>query len=169
MKKIGSLALIILFGSGPVLANESSLSKTSICPILSDSIPAKNDTSFTDAKGVVKIFEKVEIEAEFPGGLTAWREFVVSNLNPSVPADKGAPAGQYNVIVQFIVDKAGAITGIKALTKYGYGMESEVIRMIKRSPKWTPAQQEGRFVNAYRQQPITFVVQEEKKKRRSRD
>jgi periplasmic protein TonB len=48
-------------------------------------------------------------------------------------------------------------------------MEAEVIRMIKRSPKWIPAQQEGRFVNAYRQQPVTFVVEEEKKKRRSRD
>jgi hypothetical protein len=163
------MGLIILFASGILLANESSLTKISICPILSDSIPAKTDTTIIDANGVVKIFEKVEIEAEFPGGLTAWREFVVNNLNPSVPADRGAPVGQYNVIVQFIVDKAGGITSVRAITNYGYGMEAEVIRMIKRSPKWIPAQQEGHFVNAYRQQPITFVVQEEKKKRRSRD
>ncbi len=38
-------------------------------------------------------------------------------------------------------------------------MEDEAIRVIKRGPKWTPAIQNGRNVNAYRKQPITFVVQ----------
>jgi protein TonB len=70
------------------------------------------------------------------------------------------------VVVQFIVAKDGTVSDIKALTRYGYGMEQEVVRIIKKSPKWSPAQQNGRTVNAYRKQPITFVVQEEKKKRK---
>jgi periplasmic protein TonB len=171
MRKPSFFILIVLFCTSSSFANETVSNELFIIQeTYLDTIPAKkSDTSYIDENGQVKIFEKVEVEAEFPGGLTAWRDFIVNNLRPDVPVTKGAPAGQYNVIVQFIVDKAGAITGIKALTNYGYGMESEVIRMIKRSPKWIPAQQEGRFVNAYRQQPITFVVQEEKKKRRSRD
>lgn len=44
------------------------------------------------------------------------------------------------------------------LTKYGYGMEQEVIRILKRSPKWIPAKQFGRAVSAYRIQPVTFQV-----------
>jgi protein TonB len=40
-------------------------------------------------------------------------------------------------------------------------MEEEAMRVIKKGPNWTPAQQNGRFVNAYRRQPITFQVQEE--------
>ena len=45
-------------------------------------------------------------------------------------------------------------------------MESEVMRIIRKSPKWAPALQNGRTVNAYRKQPVTFQIEEEKKKRR---
>jgi len=40
-------------------------------------------------------------------------------------------------------------------------MEEEAVRVIKKGPKWTPAIQNGRQVNAYRKQPITFQVQSE--------
>jgi len=105
-----------------------------------------------------KIFEKVEVEAEFPGGLPAWRRYLERNLNAQVPSDAGAPTGSYTVVVKFIVDKSGSISDVKALTSHGFGMEEEAVRAIKRGPKWTPAIQNGRNVNAYRQQPITFVV-----------
>lgn len=106
-----------------------------------------------------KIFEKVEIEAQFPGGEAGWRKYLERNLNPNAPVDNGAPEGSYTVWVQFIVDKEGNISDVKALTNHGYGMEDEAMRVIKKGPKWTPAQQNGRQVKAYRKQPITFVVQ----------
>jgi len=109
---------------------------------------------------------KVEFEAEFRGGLDGWRNFLLANMNPDAPVKNHAPAGNYNVVVQFIVDKDGTISDIKPLTNYGYGMEREVVRILKLSPKWEPAQQNGRMVKAYRKQPITFAVQEEKRKRR---
>ena len=105
-----------------------------------------------------KIFEKVEVEAEFPGGLSAWRRFLERNLNAQVPSDAGAPTGSYTVIVKFIVDKSGAVSDVRATTSHGFGMEEEAVRAIRKGPKWTPAIQNGRQVNAYRQQPITFVV-----------
>ncbi len=122
-----------------------------------------------EGKGIVeekkedenKIFEKVEIEAAFPGGESAWRKFLERNLNPSAPVDNGAPEGTYTVYVQFVVSKDGSISDVRALTKHGYGMEEEAVRVIKRGPKWTPAIQNGRQVNAYRKQPITFLVQSE--------
>ena len=106
-----------------------------------------------------KIFEKVEVEAEFPGGLPAWRRYLERNLNAQVPSDAGAPTGSYTVVVKFIVDKSGSISDVKALTSHGFGMEEEAVRAIKRGPKWTPAIQNGRNVNAYRRQPITFSVE----------
>ena len=108
-----------------------------------------------------KIFEKVEIEAEFPGGPAQWKKFLERNLNAQVPIDNEAPPGMYKVIVQFIVDKTGAISDVKALTNHGYGMEQEAVKVIKKGPSWTPAQQNGRNVNAYRSQPITFQVPEQ--------
>lgn len=122
-----------------------------------------------DGKGIVeekkedenKIFEKVEIEASFKGGESAWRKYLERNLNPSAPVDNGAPEGLYTVYVQFVVSKDGSISDVRALTKHGYGMEEEAVRVIKKGPAWTPAIQNGRSVNAYRKQPITFQVQSE--------
>jgi len=100
----------------------------------------------------------VEIEAEFPGGHAAWAKYLKKNLNGDTPVDNGAPAGIYQVIVQFIVSKDGSISDVHTLTTHGYGMEEEAVKIINRGPKWKPAIQNGRNVNAYRSQPITFVV-----------
>jgi periplasmic protein TonB len=108
-----------------------------------------------------KIFDKVEIEASFPGGDSKWRQYLEKNANGQVATDNGAPEGTYSVVVQFVVDKEGNISDVKSLTNHGYGMEEEAVRVIKKGPKWTPAVQNGRQVKAYRKQPITFQVQSE--------
>jgi hypothetical protein len=108
-----------------------------------------------------KVFEKVDVEATFSGGERAWRKYLEQNLDPNVPVENEAPIGIYTVVVQFIVDKTGAISDIKALTNFGYGMEQEVIRIMKQSPMWSPASQNNRTVKAYRKQPVTFVIDAE--------
>lgn len=105
-----------------------------------------------------KIFEKVEIEATFPGGDQNWRRYLEKTLNPDVPINNFSPPGKYTVLVQFIVGKEGDISDVKAITNHGFGMEQEVIRVITKGPKWTPAIQDGRKVMAYRKQPVTFLV-----------
>lgn len=108
-----------------------------------------------------KIFDKVEIEASFPGGDAKWRRYLEQNANGQVATDNGAPEGTYTTVVQFVVDKEGNISDVRALTNHGYGMEQEAMRVIKKGPKWTPAVQNGRQVKAFRKQPITFQVQSE--------
>lgn len=108
-----------------------------------------------------KIFVKVEKEAEFPGGTAAWVRYLRNNLNANAPIDNNAPPGTYQVVVRFIVSRDGSISDVTPETKFGYGMEEEAVKSIKKGPKWTPALQNGRNVNAYRRQPITFVVAEE--------
>jgi len=105
-----------------------------------------------------KIFDKVEIEASFPGGDSKWRQYLERNANGQVATDNGAPEGTYTTVVQFVVDKEGNISDVKSLTNHGYGMEDEAMRVIKKGPKWSPAIQNGRQVKAYRKQPITFQV-----------
>lgn len=108
-----------------------------------------------------KIFTKVEIEAEYPGGQGAWGNYLRKNLSTEVPGQNGAPAGSHTVIIKFIVSKDGTISDVTPETSIGYGMEQEAIRVIKKGPKWKPAEQNGRIVNAYRRQPITYVVTDE--------
>jgi len=97
----------------------------------------------------------VEIDAKFTGN---WQRFLEKNLNPEVPVENGAPAGNHTVEIQFVVDIEGNVSDIKALTNLGYGMEQEAVRVLKKATKWEPAIQNGRKVKAYRRQRITFQV-----------
>lgn len=111
------------------------------------------------AKLTAKKFVKVEIEAEYPGGVAAWIKFLEKNLDAGVPAKNNAPNGKYSAIAVFIVDKDGSLSDVKALTKFGYGIEDEMLRVITKSGKWAPASQDGKPVRAYRNQPLTFLVE----------
>lgn len=113
-----------------------------------DTIPAENNS----------VFLKTEISASFPGGESAWQNFLRNNLNSNVPVTKGAPAGSYTVWVQFIVHTDGSITDLKSLTNHSFGMEDEVMRVMKLSPNWLPAIQNGKRVTAYSKQAVTFIV-----------
>lgn len=97
-------------------------------------------------------------DADFPGGEGGWRRFLEKNLDPRTPINNKASDGEYQIMVQFIVEKDGTLNDVRALTKFGFGMEAEVLRIMKKSPKWVPASRFGAPVKAYRKQPITFVV-----------
>ena len=99
--------------------------------------------------------EVVQVEATFDGN---WQKFLLRNLNPQTPIDNDAPAGNYTVLVQFVVDIDGTVSDIKPLTNHGYGLEQEAVRVLKKAAKWKPAIQNGRQVKAYRKQVITFQV-----------
>ena len=121
----------------------------------------KGVLKFYDSSGVRidSVFTTEEIEATYPGGDRAWRTYLERNLNVEVPGNNKAPAGTYTLILKYMVSKDGTIKNIEIENYIGYGMEQECIRILNKSPKWIPAKQYGRPVNAYRRQPITFVVQ----------
>jgi len=98
-------------------------------------------------------------EAGFAGGPQTWVKFFQKNLDANLPFANRSPACLYRVFVKFIVATDGSVSEVNAETSHGYGMEKEVIRIIKKGPAWEPAIQYGRKVNAYRRQPITFIVE----------
>jgi Gram-negative bacterial TonB protein C-terminal len=102
-----------------------------------------------------QVFTKVEVAPKSPSN---WSNYLKNNLNAAVGANNGAPPGAYTVIIEFIVGSDGSIHDVKALTNFGYGMEEEAMRVIKNSPAWIPARQNGYPVNAYRVQPVVFHI-----------
>lgn len=102
-----------------------------------------------------EIYTIVQIDANFKGN---WIKFLERNLRGEVPVENDAPAGIYKVVIQFVVDIDGSVSDIKPLTNFGYGMEEEAIRVLKKADKWEPAIQNGRQVKAYRRQPVTFRI-----------
>ena len=83
---------------------------------------------------------------------------VTRNFNKKVLINNKVPTGTYKVLVSFMVTKYGKISDIKANTNFGYGIEDEMIRAIKKCPKWKPATNCGKKINTYQQQPITIIV-----------
>lgn len=126
-------------------------------------IEEKEKLLVQDKSIILPPLAEIEVEAmsSFTGGQKAWQQFLQKNLNSFVPVDKGAPEGKYTVMTQFLVDKNGKISELKALTHFGYGMEEEVLRVMKLSPDWSPAIQKGRPVKTYRRQPVTFSISAE--------
>lgn len=125
---------------------------------------AKNGTAITNAYDIngksIKNFIYFR-EAEFPGGNSEWQTFLSENVKSKVPIKKGAPVGQYQVVIRFIVDVNGKLADIKPETNLGFGMEEEAMRVIKKSATWIPAIWLNKPVKAYRRQPLTFVIKEE--------
>ncbi len=107
-----------------------------------------------------KVFQKVEIEAQFPGGEKAWTKYISREINRYI--DELQEAGKTGTcLVQFIVDKDGNISDVEALTMKGTKLAEICVNAIRKGPKWTPAVQNGRKVKAYRKQPVTFQLAEE--------
>ena len=117
-----------------------------------------------------KVFQKVEIDAEFPGGNSSWTKYVTREIERNM--DELQEDGKSGtVVVLFIVDKEGAVSEVRALPCSEAGVASclgpgtklaEVaVSAIKKGPKWKPAVQNGRNVKAYRRQPVTFRLEEQ--------
>lgn len=102
-----------------------------------------------------KIFTKVEIEASFPGGPAAWQRYVTRAIQSQL--DEFTDADYGTCVVKFIVDKTGKVSDVQATTMKGTKLAEVAVNAIRKGPNWTPAQQNGRYVNAYRLQPVTLT------------
>lgn len=98
-----------------------------------------------------------EREAVFEGGDRAWAKYLLKKLERDNPADKSFHGGQ--VCINFIVDVDGSIVDPFVSKSVEYILDETSLKIIRSSPKWIPAFQNGRTVKAYRRQPLTFVQQ----------
>ncbi len=76
-------------------------------------------------------------------------------------ASSGMSPGNVTVNVRFLVERDGSITSVQALNDPGYGLAKGAEEVVKRGPKWSPGEQNGKKVRSYHTQPITFQIQEQ--------
>ena len=93
----------------------------------------------------------IEVQPGFNGGMAKWYSFLKNNFTP--PDEPGLKG---KVIISFVVEKDGSLTDIKVLKDIGYGSGKEAERVLRKSPKWTPAEQNGRKVRCAFQQTFTI-------------
>lgn len=104
-----------------------------------------------------QVFYLVERTAVFPGGESKLYEFIRNNVvYPQFAMEEGIEG---RVMVQFVIEKDGRISNVKTVgNEIGYGLEREAIRVVKKMPKWKPAEQGGEKVRMKFTLPILFKV-----------
>ena len=99
-----------------------------------------------------------ETKAMFPGGDKEYLKFLVANLKyPSIAVRNGIEGTVY---VRFIVGKDGSIMKdcVKVVKSIDPKLDEEAIRVVRMSPKWSPALQRLRPVAMRIRVPVKFKI-----------
>lgn len=113
-----------------------------------DPLPPYNSTGHPEA---------VDIIAEFPGGMEKARMYIANNLQ--YPDEAQENEIEATVQAKFVIEKDGTLSNIQVEQRKGYGFDEEVIRVLKRMPKWKPAMLKGQPVRSQFRMPISFRLQ----------
>jgi len=99
----------------------------------------------------------VEVQPEFPGGIKKFYEYFDANFK--TPDTDGLMG---KVFASFVVEKDGQLSNIKIIRDFGFGTGKEVIRVLKKCPKWKPGVHNGKVVRV--QYSLPFTIDPQKKK-----
>ncbi len=105
---------------------------------------------------VDEIFTIVEDKPSFPGGDKEMFKFLNKNVDYPSKARRMGITGR--VFVQFVVDRDGSVTDVKAIKGIGAGCDEEAVRAIKSMPKWKPGRQRGVPVKVKMTWPVYFKL-----------
>ena len=100
------------------------------------------------------IYQLVEKEPEFPGGIKALLTWIKDNLMyPETAAQNG---NQRRVYCQFVVEKDGSVSNVKVLRGVTPELDAEAVRVLKSLPKFKPGMHKGQPVRVLYKTPILF-------------
>jgi len=103
-----------------------------------------------------EIFTIVEESAAPKGGMAAFYKYVGDKMKYPPQARRMGIDGK--VFVEFVINKDGSITDVKAVKGIGAGCDEEAVRVVQGAPSWTPGKQRGKPVKQRMVLPITFKL-----------
>lgn len=154
------LAILSSGSSSAQTRNEDSTAKQLLADTLAQYNPVAMPGSAPSFEEGSHVFSKVDVEAKVD--MLKWRRHLEKKLRSIIDkaAKDGMKAGYHTVRVQFLVEKDGSISEVKALNNPGYGLGEASENVLKTGPKWLPGEHNGKKVRSYHIQPITFVISE---------
>lgn len=134
----------------------SSVAAVSVVLLIAFNSQAIAQTSFNGKTSIDnRINEKTNVkQPQFPGGIEKFYMFVGQNFRMPEEFSKHKMEGK--LFVEFMVEKDGSLSEFKIVKDLGYGVSDEVIRVLKLSPKWIPATENGQAVRVMYSLPITL-------------
>ena len=118
---------------------------------------AEDTAQIKNVESTEKTFEVVEQMPTFSGGDAALMKYLSENIKYPKAAEKAGEQGR--VVVNFIVEKDGAISNVNVVRSVTPTLDAEAVRVIKAMPKWVPGKQDGQFVRVKYNVPVSFRLQ----------
>ena len=118
---------------------------------------AEDTAQIKNVESTEKTFEVVEQMPTFKGGDAALMKYLSENIKYPKAAEKAGEQGR--VVVNFIVEKDGAISNVNIVRSVTPTLDAEAVRVIKAMPKWVPGKQDGQFVRVKYNVPVSFRLQ----------
>ena len=100
------------------------------------------------------VFMVVEDGPEFPGGTMALLEYLAKTLK--YPQNCRDEKIQGRVLVSFIVEKDGSMTGFEVVKSVHPDLDAEALKVLKGMPAWKPGTQHGEKVRVKFTVPVNF-------------
>ena len=99
-----------------------------------------------------------ETMPSFQGGdLNTFRTWVQQNVKfPQIALENGI---QGRVVLSFVIEKDGRLTNIQVSQTPDRSLSEEAIRVLNKSPKWSPGKQRNQVVRVKYTLPVDFRVQ----------
>lgn len=91
-------------------------------------------------------------EPKFPGGIEKFYMFVGQNFK--IPEEFAKQKADGKIFMEFMIEKDGTLSDFKVAKDLGYGIGDEAIRVLKLSPKWIPATENGKPIRVSYSLPI---------------
>lgn len=131
------------------------------------------DVDFIDFDDDAEVIQQVEVKEEeivedepflmaetmpsFQGGdLNTFRNWVQQNVKfPTIALENGI---QGRVVLSFVIEKDGRLTNIQVLQTPDRSLSEEAIRVLNKSPKWSPGKQRNQVVRVKYTLPVDFRV-----------
>ncbi len=142
--------------------------------VVTNDTKIETDFTFTDFDQDAEIIQQVDIVEEvieddqpflvaetmpsFQGGdLNTFRNWVQQNVKfPQIALENGI---QGRVVLSFVIEKDGRLTNIQVLQTPDRSLSEEAIRVLSKSPKWSPGKQRNQVVRVKYTLPVDFRVQ----------
>lgn len=98
-----------------------------------------------------------DIEAEFPGGPTEMKRFIIDNLEYPKIEFETVPNGR--IFVEFIINIDGSIEQVIVRKEGLKELDNAYIELVKNMPNWIPAEVEGKKVRSRALLPFSIHFQ----------
>ena len=111
-----------------------------------------SNLSFSQLGGEDEVYLGGEfIEAKFQnGGIDKFYDYIIANFDTQTVEKKG------QIVFEFTVNENGEVKNIKVVRDLGSNSAIELIRVLRKAPKWQPASRGGKPVSINLKMPLTF-------------